>query len=247
MTITIKSLIEENNAALHDLEEHLGYRFLEIRHLQQALIHRSYAYEQGRAFTADNETLEFLGDAVLDLAVGAALFTKFPAMQEGGLTRLRAALVNEGHLAVMARAIDLGSHLLLGRGEEASRGREKPSILASAYEAVLGAVFLDGGYGPAANLVDRHFEEWFESEERLLFVDSKSKLQELLQERYNEGPVYVLEKEEGPAHMKRFTVSARFRDVIRATGSAGNKKEAEQQAAARALEQFRGDGFQFPE
>ncbi|MDA8166066.1 MAG: ribonuclease III [Desulfobacteraceae bacterium] len=247
MAVTIDSLITANQAGLHALEERLGYRFRDLRRLQQALVHRSYAYEQGRGFTADNETLEFLGDAVLDLAVGSTLFERFPAMREGELTRLRAALVNEGHLAVMARAVDLGPHLLLGRGEEVSRGREKASILASAYEALLGAVFLDAGYESAARLVEDHFAEWFGSEERLLFVDSKSKLQELLQERYNEGPVYLLENEEGPAHQKRFTISVRFRGVPLATGMAGNKKEAEQQAAARAVEQLRAGTLPLPD
>jgi ribonuclease III len=239
MVITIDSLIAENESGLQAFEERLGYRFRETRHLQTALIHRSFASEQGKHFTADNETLEFLGDAVLDLSVSYALFKRFPKLREGDLTRLRAALVNEGHLAVMAQAIDLGEHLLLGRGEEASRGRHKSSILAGGYEAVLGAVFLDGGYEPAAAMIEHHFGPWLNAEQQSLFIDSKSRLQELLQEKYNEAPVYVLEKEEGPAHRKLFTVSVRFREVVLAAGSASNKKEAEQKAAALALEQFR--------
>jgi ribonuclease III len=239
MVMTIALLIAKNEAGLARLEERLGYRFREPRHLQTALIHRSYASEQGKHFTSDNETLEFLGDAVLDLSVSYALFKRLPNLREGDLTRLRAALVNEGHLAIMAQAIDLGEHLLLGRGEEASRGRHKSSILASGYEAVLGAVFLDGGYEPVAAVIERQFGPWLNAEQQSLFIDSKSQLQELLQEKYNEAPSYILEKEEGPAHRKLFTVSVRFRDVVLAAGSAGSKKEAEQKAAALALEQFR--------
>jgi ribonuclease III len=241
MALTIDSLTAKNETGLQVFAERLGYRFKEPRHLQTALIHRSFASEQGKHFAVDNETLEFLGDAVLDLSVSYALFHRFPNLREGDLTRLRAALVNEGHLAVMAQGIGLGEHLLLGRGEEASRGRQKSSILASGYEAVLGAVFLDGGYEPAAAMIERQFDPWLSAEQQSLFIDSKSRLQELLQEKYNEAPVYILENEEGPAHRKLFTVSVRFRDVVLASGSAGSKKEAEQRAAALALEQFKID------
>jgi ribonuclease III len=241
MTITIDLLLAQNKTSLRMLEERLGYHFREPLHLQKALIHRSFAFEQGRNFGKDNETLEFLGDAVLDLIVGYALFKRFPDLREGELTQLRAALVNEGHLAVMAREVELGEHLLLGRGEEASRGRRKASILASAYEALVGALFLDGGYEAAAELVEAQFAPWLTAEARTLFVDSKSRLQELLQDKYNEAPDYILEKEEGPDHRKTFTISVRFREMVLATGSAGNKKEAEQKAAALALEQFKAN------
>jgi ribonuclease III len=240
---TIESLLAENRSGLQALEERLGYRFREPLYLQKALIHRSFASEQGKRFGNDNETMEYLGDAVIDLAVGHALFNKFPKLREGELTRLRAALVNEGHLALMAREIELGEHLLLGKGEEASQGRQKASILASAYEALLGAVFLDGGYQAAVEVIERYFSPWLVAGPQALFVDSKSRLQELLQERYNEAPTYVLEGEEGPAHRKLFTVSVRFRDVVLANGTAGSKKEAEQKAAAQALEQLEPPGI----
>jgi len=232
----LQTLTEQNRAGLSALEEKLGYKFRELNYLQNALIHRSYAFEQGRAVGRDNETLEFLGDAVLDLTVGYALFRHFPDMAEGELTKLRAALVNESHLALMARGIELGGHLLLGRGEERSGGREKPSILACAYEAVAGAIFLDGGYDAAARFVESHFPPYFvEQSRRLLASDPKSALQEALQAKYNETPVYVLEKEEGPDHAKLFHVTVRFRGAVLASGSASSKKEAEQQAAAAAL------------
>ncbi len=232
----LQALTEQNRAGLSALEEKLGYRFQQLHHLQNALIHRSYAFEQGKAVGLDNETLEFLGDAVLDLTVGYALFRHFPDMSEGELTKLRAALVNEGHLALMAREIELGGHLLFGRGEEMSRGRQKPSILASAYEAVAGAIFLDGGYDAAAQFVESHFSPYFVERSRsLLTADPKSALQEALQAKYNEPPVYMLEKEEGPDHAKFFHVTVRFRGTVLASGSASSKKEAEQQAAAAAL------------
>lgn len=239
MPYTMDALLEERQALLAELQEKLGYGFRDRKNLLRALVHSSFAFEQGGSVGENNETLEFLGDAVLDLAVGWALFRRFPQMREGELTRLRAALVNEGHLAAMARAIGLGRHLLLGRGEDASHGRKKPSILSSAYEAVVGAVFLDGGYEAAREVVERQFEPWFQKpHEDMLLSDSKSALQEILQEKYNEAPVYTLEKAIGPDHDKTFFVAVRFRQTILGQGSAGSKKEAERQAAAAALKRL---------
>jgi len=235
MGTTLHALIQDNEESLRVLQQRIGYRFRDPELLQIALIHSSFAFERldcGR----HNETQEFLGDAVLDLAVGYILFTRFPGMREGKLTRIRAALVNESGLAKMARIIDLGSHLQLGKGEDASRGREKSSILSCAYEALVGALFLDGGYDEALKFVQRFFGPLIDEQNtRLVVADAKSRLQELLQERYNEGPRYVLDAEEGPAHARIFTVSVRFRERILGNGRAGNKKEAEQQAAATAL------------
>ena len=237
MTASLQTLTDQNRAELTALERKLGYGFDKLHHLQNALIHRSYAFEQGSVPVGDNETLEFLGDAVLDLTVGHALFKHFPNMAEGELTKLRAALVNESHLAAMATEIGLGVHLLLGRGEDQSDGRQKPSILANGYEAVVGAIFLDGGYEAAAHFVEQHFAPWFaERSKSLLAADPKSALQEALQAKYNEQPVYVLEKQEGPDHDKQFYVTVRFRNAVLASGAARSKKEAEQQAAAAALQ-----------
>lgn len=221
---------------LSALEERLGHRFADAALLQRALAHRSYAFECGRQGQGDNETLEFLGDAVLDLAVGHRLFHSFPRMREGDLTRLRAALVNEEHLARMAADLGLGPYLLLGRGEEASLGRGKPSILSCALEAVAGAIFLDGGYKAAAAFVERHFSSWFaEKRQEMFSADTKSALQEYLQERFNEGPVYLLEGAEGPEHSRIFHTTVCFRGEVLGRGSARSKKKAEQQAAAAAL------------
>ncbi|MBC8209243.1 MAG: ribonuclease III [Desulfobulbaceae bacterium] len=231
----LDSLARQNKKRLAELEQIIGYRFTDLRLLQKALIHSSFAFEQSQVGN-DNETLEFLGDAVLDLTVGYILFQNYPVMREGELTRLRSSLVNESHLAVMARDIDLGSYLHLGKGEEASSGRNKPSILSCAYEAVVGAIFEDGGYKTANAFVRQFFIPAIGSKkEELLIADAKSRLQEALQEKFNEAPSYRLDLEEGPSHEKVFTVSVVFRKQALATGTAGSKKEAEQRAAATAL------------
>ena len=239
MSTTLHALVQDNEESLKTLQERIGYRFHDIELLQLSLIHSSFAFERldsGR----HNETQEFLGDAVLDLTVGYVLFKRFPKMREGKLTRIRSALVNETGLAEMARAIDLGAHLLLGKGEDASLGREKSSILSCAYEALVGALFLDGGYDEALRFVQRFFGPLIDKrQENLMLADAKSSLQELLQERYNEGPSYVLDEEEGPAHARIFTVSVQFHDQLLGSGQAGSKKEAEQQAAGAALEKLR--------
>lgn len=240
MSATLETLMRDNRDHLGELQDIIGYHFRDLRLLQLALVHSSFAFERMRK-ACHNETQEFLGDAVLDLALGYILFTRFPERREGQLTRIRAALVNESGLAGMARKIELGRFLALGHGEEASGGREKPSILSCAYEALVGAVFLDGGYDAALDFVRRWFEPLIEKRcEDLLAGDAKSTLQEVLQERYNEGPAYVLDAEEGPAHARMFTVSVRFQGKNLGTGRASSKKEAEQKAARVALETLNG-------
>ena len=242
MGTTLAALIQDHEEGLVELQERIGYRFRDLRLLQLSLIHSSFAFERlddGR----HNETQEFLGDAVLDLTVGYILFTRFPELREGKLTRIRSALVNEHGLAERAREIDLGRHLLLGRGENASNGRDKSSILSCAYEALVGALFLDGGYDAALAFVRHFFEPHIERhQELLLSADAKSSLQELLQERFNEGPEYVLTDEEGPAHARIFSIAVRFEGEELGTGKASSKKEAEQLAARAALEVLRRRG-----
>lgn len=237
-------LLKEHSSKLHKLEEKLGYRFQQPEYLAEALIHRSFAFEQGKDAFKDNEILEFLGDAVLDLALSDSLNRQFPDMREGELTKLRAALVNESHLAVMARAVLLGEFLFLGKGEARSNGRDKSSILSCAFEAVVGAIFKDGGYEAAAQFIKKHFEPWYTKQKKAVRIDdAKSRLQELIQEKYNETPEYVVEHEKGPDHKKEFTVSVRFRDHFLAKGTASSKKTAAQKAAAIAVENF--DSFDF--
>ena len=231
----IDSLVRVNKEELSRLEKSLGYRFTDLRLLQKALVHSSFAFEQSQG-GKDNEKLEFIGDAVLDLVIGHILFRRDQEMREGELTKLRAALVNEHHLAKMARDLDLGKYLALGKGEDASHGRSKSSILSCAYEAVIGAIFEDGGYQTVCEVVERFFLPEIDGKhEELLIADAKSRLQEVLQEKYNEGPTYIIDAEEGPSHQKLFTISVTFRDEVLGTGQAGSKKEAEQRAATAAL------------
>jgi ribonuclease-3 len=235
MGTTLEELTIKYVEHLAEIQERTGYAFRDRELLQLALVHSSFAFERldcGR----HNETLEFLGDAVLDMAVGHLLFIRFPNMREGKLTRIRAALVNETSLAEIARSLELGKHLLLGRGEDGTNGREKASILSCAYEAMIGAMFLDGGYEVVHSYVQQAFSPLIDRQgERLTSADAKSKLQEVLQEQHNEGPQYMLEAEEGPAHARLFTVSVQFRSQVLGSGRAASKKEAEQQAAAAAL------------
>jgi ribonuclease III, bacterial len=235
MGTTLTALIQDNEEELQELQERIGYRFRDLRLLQLSLIHSSFAFERlddGR----HNETQEFLGDAVLDLTVGFILFTRFPEMREGKLTRIRSALVSEIGLAEQARKIGLGDYLLLGKGESASNGSDKPSILSCAYEALAGAIFLDGGHDAALAFVRRFFEPDIDRhQEQLVSADAKSALQELLQERFNEGPEYVLMSEDGPPHARLFSIAARFQGKELGNGRASTKKEAEQIAAREAL------------
>lgn len=232
---SVDTLVQQNKSLLATLEILLGYRFTDLRLLQKAMVHSSYAFEQAQA-GSDNQVLEFLGDAVLDLVIGHLLCRRYPGMREGELTRFRSSLVNELHLAEMARSLELGRFLCLGKGEDASCGRNKSSILSCAFEAVVGAVFEDGGYATVTELVQRLFQGPIEQKKQeLLLVDAKSRLQEVLQEQYNEAPVYRLDGEDGPSHRKQFSVSVLFREAVLGSGTAGSKKEAEQRAAAAAL------------
>lgn len=235
MVMDIDSLVQANKEQLSELEKILGYRFTDLRLLQQALVHSSYSFEQISP-CKNNEILEFLGDAVLYLVIGHILHKRYTGMQEGELTRLRSALVNETHLAQMARAIELGRFLCLGKGEDASSGRNKSSILSCAYEAVVGAIFEDAGYYMAAGCIETFFIPAISGKkEELLIADAKSRLQETLQEKFNEAPQYQVDQEEGPSHQKMFTVSVHFRGQELGSGQARSKKEAEQRAAATAL------------
>jgi ribonuclease-3 len=222
-------------ADLEELQERIGYRFRRPELLAAACTHRSRAAEeQGGA--PDNERLEFLGDAVLGLAAARWLSDRRPASREGELSRLRAALVGERPLALAARGLDLGACIRLGRGEELTGGREKPSILAGALEALVGAVFLDGGWRSAYRLARAVFTGPAGGAVAEGSVgDAKTRLQERCQERSRETPVYALVGRTGPAHRPRFVAEVRLGERALARGEGGSRKEAEQAAAARAL------------
>jgi ribonuclease-3 len=232
---TIRQLARANRDILQALEVSLEYEFTDVNLLQQALIHSSFGFERledGK----NNETLEFIGDAVLDLAVSDILFHLYPAEREGPLTKMRAGLVREKTLSGLAEGLHLGDYLMLGKGEEACDGRKKGSILASAFEALLGAIYLDGGYENVLSFIrDRLGPLLPEKKGGILVEDAKSLLQEKLQEQFNQAPTYHLDREEGPDHAKKFTVSVRFMEKVLGTGTGSSKKAAEKQAAERAL------------
>lgn len=219
-----------------ELEERIGYRFRDAALLREALTHKSFSNEQPGRAMAHNERLEYLGDAVLDLAVSDLLFRAYPALPEGELTRIRAEVVSERGLAEIGRRLGLGECLLLGRGEEKSGGRDKDSLVADALEALLGAVFRDGGLIPAAVLVETFFTPAVtRSARHKAGVDHKTRLQELFQGRCGRPPVYVLVDAEGPDHDRVYTVEVRFDAEIIGRGRGRTKKAAEQEAAREAL------------
>ncbi len=231
---------------LDDLERVLGYSFEDPRRLYQALIHRSFAHENPQVQEADNETLEFLGDAVLGLAVSHLLLERFPNLKEGELSRLRSSIVNERELAKLALSLHLGDFLRLGKGEELTGGRQKPSLLADTLEAVLAAIYLDGGLEATIHLVERLFQAYLDAERdedplKIWDKDYKTQLQELTQARYRLAPAYVLEVEAGPDHDKTFEVSVVLEGRVLARGSGKSKKEAQQEAAREALAALSGE------
>ncbi|MGA6925414.1 MAG: ribonuclease III [Desulfosarcina sp.] len=218
------------------MERSLGYRFENAPRLTAALCHSSYANEQIATHTHSNERLEFLGDAVLNLAVSHLLMKRYPELAEGELSRNRAHLVNETQLAAVAREIGLGPHLLLGKGEAQTDGREKNSILADATEAVIAAIYLDGGFDAAFGFVERHFRERLVAVNRTgLEADHKSRLQERVQSTYRDVPRYRVIHESGPDHDKTFRVRMTVGDIV-ADGDGKSKKMAEQEAARIGLD-----------
>jgi len=220
------------------LEAALGYTFTDPTLLRQALIHRSWSAEvEGEK---PNERLEFLGDAVLSLVVAAEVYRR-PGLDEGSMAKVRSAVVSEDALAGAAASLGLGEHIMLGRGEEASGGRAKPSILADALEAVLGAVYLDGGLPPARDLVTRLLGEMVaERAEAPGGLDHKTRLQELLAAS-GRAPEYEVEGT-GPDHDRRFTAVVHCGAEVLGRGGGTSKKRAEQDAARAALESLTGPG-----
>ena len=221
---------------LEDLQEILGYRFREPALLTQALTHSSYANEAGTGHLGSNERLEYLGDAVLELVSSRFFYDTYPDLPEGRLTTIRASLVCEPALCDSARAMSLSRYLLLGKGEESTGGRERPSILSDALEAVIGAVYLDGGYECARDLILRYVLN--DHEQKRSFYDSKTILQEEFQKTGRPAPEYRTISEEGPDHRKIFTAGVYQDGTELARGSASSKKHAEQQAAFEALKKL---------
>ncbi|MGH2376643.1 MAG: ribonuclease III [bacterium] len=226
-------LSQDRLAELASLEERLGVRFRDRSLLDLALRHGSFSHERGRDPAKSYERLEFLGDAVLSLVVGDYLYRRDPELNEGGLAKQRAGLVNEAALASVAVRLGLGRYLLLGKGEEKGGGRQRPSMLADAVEAVIGAVYIDSGYGVSHAMITRWLGDVAEDIQRA-GEDFKSKLQERLQRR-RQMPRYRIAQEEGPDHARTFVAIVEVSGRPLGEGRGRSKKEAEQAAASAAL------------
>jgi len=220
---------------MQPLESRILYKFRNSLLLAEALTHPSLAYESQKPHF-DNQRLEFLGDAVIQLIITEVLFHRFPAFPEGRLTKLRSQLVSRRALARFATAIDLGEYVLLGKGEEATGGRRRHSTLADAFEALIGAIYMDGGADPAKQLILRLFDtEIGEMQESPDENNPKGQLQELLQALHPEAPIYHIIGETGLDHRRVFQAAVCWRELTLATGKGKSKKEAEARAAAEAL------------
>jgi len=218
---------------LEHLEKHIGYEFKDKSILVRAMTHSSYANEKKLEKQDSNERLEFLGDAVLELAISEYLFQNSPKLSEGELTKTRASLVCEPALAFCARGIDLGCYLYLGKGEESTGGRGRDSIISDSLEALIGAIYLDGGFTRAKDFIEEHVLR--DLENKKLFYDSKTILQELAQAGGEERISYQLIREEGPDHEKTFTVEVKMGNKVLGSGTGKTKKSAEQEAAYNAI------------
>jgi ribonuclease-3 len=227
--------------SLKNLQEKLGYFFQDPDLLVQAVTHRSHAHENPGAGFRDNERLEFLGDSVLNLSLSHLIFHRFPELNEGELSRMRAGLVNERQLRRLAEKLGLGKCLRLGKGEEKSGGREKASLLADAFEALLGAVYLEAGYETAFRITEALLAPVLPSSRTGLLrgFDFKTELQEYCQGLYKHTPDYEVLREEGPDHRKLFFVKVRLAGSDIGQGQGRSKKAAEQEAAQAALAHLR--------
>ncbi len=217
----------------YSLEERLKYQFLNEELATTALTHRSYKNEQKTPY--DNERLEFLGDSVLSTALSEFLMKVYPDRDEGELSKMRAYLVNEHFLAKVASGLHLQSHLKLGYGETLSGGYLKPRLLASTFEALIGAIYLDGGFEKVKNVIYHIFKDKMKISKSEMKRDCKTYLQEITQKKYNMKPTYKVIKESGPEHKKVFSVNLYLDNKLLATGSGTSKKRAEQTAAETAI------------
>jgi ribonuclease III len=222
---------------LAGLEERLGWKFSDKRLLDRALTHRSFANENPSLTWGDNETLEFLGDAVLQLIISDVLMRIFPDYAEGRLSKLRSSVVNEQPLAELSRSFSVGEYLLLGKGEEASGGRTKTSLLANSLESIIAAIFLDGGFDRSSSFITSIFEPLIrQADADASCQDYKTSLQELSMLLFKAMPHYNLLSESGPDHDKRFEMGLSIGERFIARGTGKNKKDAEKMAAKTALE-----------
>jgi ribonuclease-3 len=227
--------------SLYELEILLGYHFRNRDLLLQALTHRSFVNEHEEDKLSNNESLEFLGDSVLGFLVSSRIFQKYPGLTEGELSKMKAYLVSAVNLVKLAEGIRLGEFIRLSRGEEKTGGRSKRAIVVDAYEAIIGAVYLDGGVEAASDFVNRQIEAFLKGQDlkQLTYGDFKSALQEHLHNLGRPEPVYRVVNEIGPDHRKTFVVQVRIWDEVIAESSGKTKKEAQQSAARLALESLK--------
>lgn len=225
------------------LEKKIGYHFHEKKLLERALTHSSFMNEQKINKYGDYERLEFLGDAVLEMVTSEFLYCSHPELPEGKLTKMRASMVCEPSLAFCARDINLGQFIRLGKGEESGGGRERDSIISDVMEAVIGAIYLDDGMLSAKTFIEKFILS--DLDEKVLFYDSKSNLQELIQGKLKKEFRYVLKDENGPEHEKTFVVEVVMEQEVLGMGTGRTKKAAEQQAAYQALLLLREKGYVF--
>ena len=229
---------------IEQVEERLGYHFGDRDILVQSMTHTSFGHEflqEKPIALRNNERLEFLGDAVLNLAVTDLLLEAFPNSHEGQLSKMRAAVVNEKMLAKISENLNLSDCLRLGKGETQSQGAQKPSILASAFEALVAAIYLDGGFEAVYSVIRHLFSPFFQDEYDLMTAyDYKTQLQELMQARWKTTPTYLIKATTGPDHAKTFEIEVSARGTVLAAATGSSKKEAEQNAAKAAIHEVTG-------
>lgn len=234
---------EERLGSLKELEERLGYHFKEKGWLDRALTHTSFIHQTNASGRVSNEVLEYLGDAVLNLAVSHLLLEEFPEAQEGTLSMWRSHLVKRSSLAFFSKQLRLDHYLLFGKSEILDGGAKKTSILANAYEAVIGAIYMDSGYDQALEIVRNHLEPYLGSDNFSWIADDyKSLLQKFVQKEMGITPRYRVLKESGPEHGKQFNASVMIGEEIKGTGWGSSKKQAEQEAAKNALKEINPNG-----
>jgi ribonuclease-3 len=218
---------------LAGIEKKIRYKFRNKKLLEEAFTHKSYSIEHGSETC--NERLEFLGDSIISAVVAHWLFKKFPNVDEGRLSKMKSQIVSRANLSIWAEDFLLGQYLFLSQGEEATGGRKRESLLGNAYEALVGAIFLDQGFSPAQRFIMRHLSK----KKRIVENDFKSKLQEIVQKKYKVPPSYCVIGETGPDHDKKFTLEVRINKRVLGSGEGRSKKEAEQLAAKEALKLLR--------